>query len=75
MLRGQSRIWGGDYYTLKALNQAALTLELRPAGNTRAELITTAGKGFRPPGTHNPHSGTIVDEPDLADWVATCIRH
>lgn len=60
---------GRDYYTLNAADQAALTLELRALGNTRAELITTTGKGFRPPGIRNPHSWTIVDEPDLADWI------
>lgn len=67
--------WGRDYYTLNALDQAALMLQLRALGNTRAELITTTGKGFRPPGTRNPHSWTIVDEPELADWIATCIQH
>lgn len=67
--------WGRDYYTLNALDQAALMLQLRALGNTRAELITTTGKGFRPPGTRNPHSWTIVDESELADWIAGCIRH
>jgi hypothetical protein len=61
---------GRDYYTLNAMDQAALVLELRTLGNARAELITTTGKGFRPPGTRNPHSWTIVDEPKLADWLA-----
>jgi hypothetical protein len=60
---------GHDYYAMNALDQAALILQLRALGNTRAELITTTGKGFRPPGTRNPHSWTIVDEPDLANWI------
>jgi hypothetical protein len=60
---------GCDYYTINAIDQAALVLQLRALGNTQAELITTTGKGFRPPGTSNPHSWTIVDEPDLADWI------
>jgi hypothetical protein len=60
---------GHDYYTMNALDQAALVLQLRALGNTRAEIITTTGKGFRPPGTRNPHSWTIVDEPDLANWI------
>ena len=66
---------GRDYYTLNALDQAALVLQLRALGNSRAEVITTTGKGFRPPGTRNPHSWTIVDEPELTDWVATCLKH
>ena len=66
---------GRDYYTLNALDQAALVLQLRALGNTRAELIVTTGKGFRPPGTRNPHSWTIVDEPELANWLATHLQH
>lgn len=67
--------WSRDYYTLNALDQAALVLQLRELGNSRAELITTTGKGFRPPSTRNPHSWTIVDEAVLADWVASCLQH
>jgi hypothetical protein len=66
---------GRDYYTLNVLDQAALMLQLRALGNTGAELIVTTGKGFRPPGIRNPHSWTIVDEPELADWLATCLQH
>ena len=60
---------GRDYYTMNAMDQAALILQLRALGNKKADLITTTGKGFRPPGTRNPHSWTIVDEPELADWI------
>lgn len=63
-----------DYYTINAIDQAALILQLRTLGNTKAELITTTGKGFRPPGTRNPHSWTIVDEPELADWIAKSLQ-
>jgi hypothetical protein len=66
---------GRDYYTLNALDQAALVLQLRALGNARAELIITTGKGFRQPGTRNPHSWTIVDEPELARWLATRLQH
>jgi len=65
---------GRDYYTMNAVDQAALVLQLRALGNTKAELITTTGKGFRPPGTRNPHSWTIVDEPELADWIAKSLQ-
>jgi hypothetical protein len=66
--------YGCDYYTINAMDQAALVLQLRALGNTKAELIITSGKGFRPPGKRNPHSWTIVDEPDLADWVAKFLQ-
>ena len=65
---------GRDYYTMNAVDQAALILQLRALGNTKADLITTTGKGFRPLGTRNPHSWTIVDEPDLADWIAKSLQ-
>lgn len=65
---------GCDYYTINALDQAALVLQLRALGNTKAELITTTGKGFKPPGTRNPHSWTIVDEADLAGWIAKSLQ-
>ena len=60
---------GLDYYTINAIDQAAFVLQLRALGNARAELVTTTGKGFRPPGKRNPHSWSIVDEPELADWT------
>jgi hypothetical protein len=65
---------GRDYYTMNAVDQAALVLQLRALGNTKADLITTRGKGFRPPGKRNPHSWTIVDEPELADWIAKSLQ-
>jgi len=65
---------GRDYYTMNAMDQGALILQLRGLGNTKAELITTTGKGFRPPRTRNPHSWTIVDEPNLADWIAGSLQ-
>lgn len=61
--------WGLDYYTINAPDQAALVLQLRALGNKEADLITTSGKGYRPAGKRNPHSWTIVDEPDLAHWI------
>jgi hypothetical protein len=65
---------GRDYYTMNALDQAAFVLALRALGNTKADLITTTGKGFRPSRARNPHSWTIVDEPELAEWVAENLR-
>jgi hypothetical protein len=63
-----------DYYTMNAIDQAALVLQLRALGNTKAELIATTGKGFRPSGTRNTHSWTIVNEPDLADWIEKTLK-
>lgn len=38
---------GYDYYTINAVDQAALVLKLRTLGNTKADLITTTGKAAR----------------------------
>ena len=62
---------GRDYYTMNALDQAAMILELKALGSKKAQLITTTGKGYRPAGKRNPHSWTIVDEGNLAEWIAT----
>jgi len=62
-----------DYYTTNSADQAAMILELRELGNQQAELITTTGKGYRD-GKRMPHSWTIVDEADLADWVVKVLR-
>lgn len=71
--------WSNDYYCTNAIDQAALVQELRYLGNAKAELITTSGKGYRRQrhertgqyvkGERSPHSWTIVDERDLADWI------
>ena len=63
-----------DYYTINAFDAAAMVNRLLILGNTRAELIVTSGKGYRPDGTRNPHSWSIVDEPELADWIVRQLR-
>ncbi len=61
--------WSTDYYASNALDQAALILQLLELGNAQVELITTTGKGYRPPGVRNPRSWTIADEDDLGNWI------
>lgn len=48
---------------------AGLINTLQVMGNNQAELITTTGKGYLRDGTRHPHSWTIVNEPDLINWV------
>lgn len=59
-----------DYYGMNSLDLAALINELRRQGNGRADLITTcrARKGYAEGAS--PHTGSIVDNADLADWAA-----
>ena len=60
-----------DLYSLNALDVVFAINELRAMGNHQAELIVTSGKGYRPDlgGKRLPHAWSIVDEPDLADWI------
>jgi hypothetical protein len=59
---------GRDYYGMNAVDLAALVNQLKILGSKKAELITTAGKGFREDGSRHPHSWSIVDENDLVEW-------
>ncbi|MCC7053305.1 MAG: hypothetical protein IT355_08545 [Gemmatimonadaceae bacterium] len=61
---------GGDYYGLNALDAATLVRVLRAQGNADASLVVTSGRGYRGDGTRHPHSWSIVDQPELATWVA-----
>ncbi len=57
-----------DYYSMNAIDLAALINELHILGNEKAELILTQNKGYQPDGTRHPHSWSIVDEQELVDW-------
>jgi pimeloyl-ACP methyl ester carboxylesterase len=63
-----------DYYSMNAVDAAALILQLRLLGNRQAELITTQGRGVRPDGVRHPHSWSIVDEPELGAWILRQVR-
>lgn len=59
-----------DYYGMNALDAASLIRHLKLLGNTRAELLVTTGRGYRADGSRHPHSWSIVDQVDLAQWLA-----
>ena len=58
-----------DYYSMNAVDAAALILQLQLLGNRQAQLITTRERGARPSGQRHPHSWSIVDETELQGWV------
>jgi len=66
--------WGQDVYSSNIPDATALINILRLLGNKNAELITTSGAGYRPDGSRNPHSWSIVDERGLAQWLLTLLR-
>jgi len=63
-------------YSLNSLDVIYAINELKAMGNQQAELIVTSGKGYRPDlgGIRMPHAWSIVDEPDLANWIEQKIR-
>ena len=63
--------WNQDLDSSNIPDAVALINIVRLLGNKDATLITTSGKGRRTDGTRNPHSWSIVDEPDLAGWLMT----
>jgi hypothetical protein len=63
-----------DYYSMNAVDAAALIIQLRVLGNQQAQLITTERRGVRPDGNRHPHSWSIVDEDDLQTWILEHVR-
>lgn len=63
---------GLDYTSINATDQVSLASILISQGNTEVSLILTSGKGYRPDmgGARMPHSWSIVDEAELAGWIA-----
>jgi len=63
-------------YSLNSLDVIYAINELKAMGNQQAELIVTSGNGYRPDlgGIRMPHAWSIVDEPDLANWIEQKIR-
>ena len=66
--------WNREVHHTNVPDATALINILRLLGNKEAELITTTGAGFRPDGARNPHSWSIVDEPELAKWLVGLLR-
>lgn len=62
-----------DYGDMNATDLAALINILRIGGNARATLVTTTGRGVRANGARHPHSWSIVDEAELADWLVRAL--
>ena len=63
-----------DYYSMNALDLAALVNELKILGSKGAELIITQNIGYQSDGKKHPHSWSIVDEKELIDWFLKLIE-
>ncbi|MCS4200720.1 hypothetical protein [Salinibacter ruber] len=58
-----------SYYSMNAIDMAALISDLKIMGNDNAELITTHNRRANP--EESPHSWSIVDELELMKWIAS----
>jgi pimeloyl-ACP methyl ester carboxylesterase len=64
--------YGIDYTSTNAADQVSLASILKLQGNKDVSLVLTSGKGYRAEldNMRLPHSWSIVDEKDLAEWIA-----
>ena len=58
-----------DYYDFNSIDIVGCVQQIRDLGGKKVELVTTSGKGFDRNGRRKPHSWTIVDEVELANWI------
>ena len=63
-----------DYEELNAFGLKRIHDTLQATGNSRAEYITTEGRGVQH-GNRHPHAWSIVDEKDLVKWIERLSDH
>lgn len=63
-----------DFYSMNAIDLAALINELKIRDNQKVELIITHDKGYQNDGSRHPHTWNIVDEKELVDWFLELIK-
>lgn len=65
--------YGYDYGSINASDQVSFAAILKSQGNADVSLVLTSGKGYRADlgGRRLPHSWSIVDEAELARWIAS----
>ncbi len=63
-----------DLSDLNATDLSTMINTLRLLGNKHAEFITTSGKGYRIDGRRHPHSWSILDAEDTANWIEEMIE-
>lgn len=68
--------YGLDYAGINAYDQVSFATILKSLGNDRVSLVLTSGKGYRADlgGRRLPHSWSIVDERELATWIAERLK-
>ena len=63
-----------DWNDFNSIDIVSCYLQIRRLGGTSVELVTTHGKGFDAQGNRQPHSWSIVTEPDLVRWIVDTVK-
>jgi hypothetical protein len=64
-----------DLSDMNATDLSTMINTLRLIGNKHAEFITTTKKGYRLDGRRHPHSWSILDAEDTANWLEKMINN
>lgn len=64
-----------DLSDMNATDLSTMINTLRLIGNNHAEFITTTNKGYRLDGRRHPHSWSILDAEDTANWIEKMISN
>ena len=69
--------YGLDYGGINASDQVSLAAIAKMQGNADVSLVLTSAKGYRADlgGRRLPHSWSIVDEAELARWIAARLEN
>lgn len=63
-----------DLSDLSATDQSAMVNTLRMLGNKNVDFIVSKDKGYRLDGARHPHSWSILDSKDCADWIERIVE-
>lgn len=63
-----------SYYSMNALDQAALINQLRILGNARAELVSSHNRREGHSEGASPHTWSIVDNAELIEWFLDQVK-
>jgi hypothetical protein len=62
-----------DVYNMNVAGASKLINSLQLAGNQQAELVLSKTQGIRSDGSNHPHSWSIVNEPELVQWIKSIL--
>lgn len=58
-----------NFESMNMFDHAAMIVQLKLQGNTKAELVTALGKGYFADGRRHPHAFSILDADEFLEWT------